>query len=61
MASFKITLSENRYECLLMKQKVEMKNNVFYLYDIFGLENIKKFKYDKDSPIYCNICLDKNI
>jgi len=34
-----------------IKHKIEIKEKVFYIYDIFGLENIKKLKYDKEAPV----------
>lgn len=58
---FQVIREENTFECKLVKHKLEIKENVFYIYDIYGIENIKKLRYDKDSPVQCIICLDQNI
>lgn len=32
----------------MIKHKIEIRDKAFYIYDIFGLESLKKMKYDKN-------------
>lgn len=45
----------------MIKHKIEIRDKAFYVYDIFGLESLKKLKYDKNSEASCSVCLDNNI
>ena len=45
----------------LIKEKIEIKKKAYYVYDIFGLENLKKMKNKDTFNSYCNICLDNQI
>lgn len=42
----------------LIKEKIEIKKKAYYIYDIFGLENLKKMKNKDTFNSYCNICLE---
>ncbi len=61
MYYFNVIDVENESGCRLVKHKIEIKNKTYYIYDIFGLENLKA-KFNQDSMNkYCSICLDNQI
>ena len=62
MYYIEIEEKSNGIHFVVVKQKQEVEHKAFYIYDIFGLESLKKFKMNQDLlETFCTICMDNKI
>ena len=53
--------SESLLEVKMMKHKIEIKDQAYYIYDIFGMEKMAKGLHAEDLEQLCSICMASNI
>lgn len=62
MYYFDIESHDDSHSLKLIKQKLEIRKKCYFVYDIFGLENLKSGRMNEDAiNKYCKICLDNQI